>query len=166
MLFTLIEVAGLVPVIGAALTSKEACARRPVAVEPAVMVAALLFFVYLGFEEVANLARRSAIRAATFRWHRPSAWPSQQRSTSRCRSRSPCWLRLPNSANEAPLAAAVQKAWPGAENLLERDCTFCDREHCLDYAHRDVAMSVIKTVFAVAKSAIALSRFSAPGQAF
>ena len=55
--FTSIEVAGLVLVIVAALTFD---AREPAAApatEPAVMAAAaLLFFVYLGFEEIANMA--------------------------------------------------------------------------------------------------------------
>ena len=57
VLFTLIEVAGLVLVIGAALLEGRPVHAAPVAVEPAVMAAAaLLFFVYLGFKEVANLA--------------------------------------------------------------------------------------------------------------
>ena len=55
--FTLIEVAGLLMVVAAALWSDIRLPSQPAGAEPAVLAAAaLLFFVYLGFEEVANLA--------------------------------------------------------------------------------------------------------------
>jgi len=56
ILFTSIEVGGLLLVIAAGLARNTAPPPPPVVVEPAVMAAAaLLFFVYLGFEEIANM---------------------------------------------------------------------------------------------------------------
>jgi amino acid transporter len=57
ILFTSIEVAGLLLVIAVALTFDAREPEAAPAAEPAVKAAAaLLIFVYLGFEEIANMA--------------------------------------------------------------------------------------------------------------
>jgi APA family basic amino acid/polyamine antiporter len=57
MIFTSVEVGGLLLVVAAGFMTGATPQLTPAPQEPAVMAAAaLLFFVYLGFEEVANLA--------------------------------------------------------------------------------------------------------------
>jgi amino acid transporter len=69
ILFTSIEVAGLGLVIAAALMLDPRPVAAGPAVEPAVMAAAaLLFFVYLGFEEIANLAEEVRDPARDLPW--------------------------------------------------------------------------------------------------
>ncbi len=149
VLFTLIEVAGLVLVIGAALTLEGRPAHAaPVAVEPAVMAAAaLLFFVYLGFEEVANLAEEVRdpgrhIPLALFISLAVTTALYVAVSFAITVLASPAEL----AASEAPLAAAVQKAWPGAENLLSAIALFA------------TANTVLITLIATSRVAFSMAR--------
>ena len=126
ILFTSIEVAGLVLVIVVALTLDARPAAAAAAGEPAVMAAAaLLFFVYLGFEEIANLAEEVRNPARDL----PMAlFVSLAVTTALYIAVSFAVIALAPPAelasSEAPLALAVQKAWPGAANLLSAIALF------------------------------------------
>jgi amino acid transporter len=126
ILFTSIEVAGLALVIAAALTLDARPVVAAAAGEPAVMAAAaLLFFVYLGFEEIANLAEevRNPARdlpMALFVSLAVTAALYIAVSFAVIALAPPAEL----ASSEAPLALAVQKAWPGAANLLSAIALF------------------------------------------
>lgn len=120
MLFTSIEVGGLLLVIAAGLARESGPPPPPAATEPAIMAAAaLLFFVYLGFEEVANMVEEV---------HRPARdlplalFISIAITTilyvlvalAVVHMVPPAEL----AASEAPLAAAIQSVWPRLGNVL------------------------------------------------
>jgi APA family basic amino acid/polyamine antiporter len=128
VLFTSIEISGLVLVIAVAFTvdarPPEPAAGPPT--EPAIVAAAaLLFFVYLGFENIANLSEevRNPGRdlpiallvslGVTTAFYIAVAFAALALAT-------PAEL----AASEAPLASAVQRAWPGAEKLLSAIALF------------------------------------------
>jgi APA family basic amino acid/polyamine antiporter len=148
ILFTSTEVAGLLLVIVAALQSD---ARMPVVVaaaESSVMAAAaLLFFVYLGFEETANLAEEVRnpgrdIPIALFVSLAITTLLYVAVSFAVLSLASPAEL----AASDAPLAAAVQKAWPGASNMLSAIALFA------------TANTVLITVIATSRVAFSMAR--------
>jgi APA family basic amino acid/polyamine antiporter len=148
ILFTSIEVAGLLLVILVALTSE---ARTPAAeafVEPSVMAAAaLLFFVYLGFEEIANLAEEVRnpgrdLPIALFVSLAITTGLYVAVSVAVFSLAAPSEL----AASEAPLAAAIQKAWPGAANVLSGIALFA------------TANTVLITVIATSRVAFSMAR--------
>lgn len=126
MLFTTIEVGGLVLVIVAALMQEPRAVSTAAAAPPAVLAAAaLLFFVYLGFEEVANLVEevRNPARdlpVALFVSIAITTTLYVAVALSVIAIASPAEL----AASQAPLATAVQKAWPQAANLLSAIALF------------------------------------------
>jgi len=126
ILFTSIEVAGLLLVIVAAMKSDAQVPIAVAAVESSIMAAAaLLFFVYLGFEEIANLAEEVRnpgrdIPIALFVSLAITTLLYVAVSFAVLSLAPPAEL----AASDAPLAAAVQKAWPGASNMLSAIALF------------------------------------------
>ena len=126
MLFTTVEVSGLLLVIAAGFT--QGSLYEPLLVLPqsgVLPAAAIVFFVYLGFEGIANLTEEVrdpsrdlpraifySIGITTFLYVLVSlavivlATPSELASS------------------EAPLALAIQKAWPRATNVLSAIAIF------------------------------------------
>lgn len=120
ILFTLIEVAGLLLVIAAAFLGEQ----KPPVVSPAatgsvLAAAALLFFVYLGFENIANLVEevREPERNLPL-----ALFVGLLVTTGLYIAVSFAVLGLAEPAelasSAAPLATAIQKAWPGATTFL------------------------------------------------
>jgi APA family basic amino acid/polyamine antiporter len=120
MLFTSIEVVGLLLVIAAGLARESGPPPPPAATEPAIMAAAaLLFFVYLGFEEVANLVEEV---------HRPARdlplalFISIAITTILYVLVALAVVHMVPPAelatSEAPLATAIQSVWPRLGNVL------------------------------------------------
>jgi amino acid transporter len=126
ILFTSIEVAGLVLVIAAGLLYDGPAVPAPSAELPAVMAAAaLLFFVFLGFEEIANLAEEVRNPARDL----PLAlFVSVAVTTALYVSVALAVTRLAPpaeiAASDAPLATAILKAWPQAGGLLSAIALF------------------------------------------
>ena len=149
MLFTAIEVVGLALVIAAALTFEaRPAAPASAAAEPAIMAAAaLLFFVYLGFEEIANLAEevRNPGRDLPI-----ALLVSLAITTALYVAVSFAIVALAPpaelAASEAPLALAIQKAWPGAENWLSAIALFA------------TANTVLITLIAASRAAFSMAR--------
>jgi basic amino acid/polyamine antiporter, APA family len=148
ILFTSIEVAGLLLVIVVALMSDGRAPAATTTVESSVMAAAaLLFFVYLGFEEVANLAEevRNPGRDLPI-----ALFVSLAVTTGLYVAVSFAVLNLATpselATSDAPLAAAVQKAWPGAANVLSAIALFA------------TANTVLITVIATSRVAFSMAR--------
>ena len=148
ILFTSIEVLGLVLVIAAALTFEARAPAAAATADPAVMAAAaLLFFVYLGFEEVANLAEevRNPGRDLPI-----ALFVSLAVTTGLYVAVSFAVLSLATpselAASEAPLAAAIQKAWPSAEKWLSAIALFA------------TANTVLITVIATSRVVFSMAR--------
>jgi amino acid transporter len=150
IVFTSIEVAGLVLVIVVALTSDAHVPAAMAAADTSIMAAAaLLFFVYLGFEEIANLAEEV---------HNPgrdipmALFISVAVTTGLYIAVSFAVLALATpaelAASEAPLAAAVQKAWPGAAATLSAIALFA------------TANTVLITIVAASRLAFSMARDS------
>lgn len=125
--FTLIEAGGMVLVIAIGFTQPTFAA--PLAtpdLQPGFMAAtALLFFVYLGFEQMANLSEEVHDPARTM--PRAILWSIGFTtllyvlvSLAALALASPAEL----AASEAPLATAVQKVWPGAGYFLSAIALF------------------------------------------
>jgi amino acid transporter len=148
MLFTSIEVTGLVLVIAAALTLDARPQPAVPAAAPAVMAgAALLFFVYLGFEEIANLAEEVRnpgrdVPIALFVSLAVTTGLYVAVSFAIVMLAPPAEL----AASEAPLASAVAKAWPGAEKQLSAIALFA------------TANTVLITVIATSRVAFSMAR--------
>ena len=148
MLFTVIEVGGLVLVIAAGLSAEPTPALPPLPGEPAVMAAAaLLFFVYLGFEEVANLAeevRKPArdIPLALFVSIAVTTALYILVALALVRMAPPDML----AASEAPLAEAVGAVWPQAGPLLSAVALFA------------TANTVLITLIATSRLAFSMAR--------
>ncbi len=126
VLFTSIEVAGLFLVIAAGFMHRNL--TEPLAVpsyQGVIPAAAILFFVYLGFEEIANLAEevrdpaRDLPRAIFFSIG-ITTFLYVLVSLAVVVLARPAEL----AASQAPLALAVQKVWPGAGNLLSAIALF------------------------------------------
>lgn len=126
IVFTSIEVVGLLIVVAAALLSEVIPLPVPLSAEPAVMAAAaLLFFVYLGFEEIANLAEEVRNPARDL----PVAlFVSMGVTTALYVMVAIVVVRMAPTAelaaSEAPLVTAIQKVWPQAGNLLSAIALF------------------------------------------
>lgn len=126
IVFTSVEVAGLILVVVAGLTQPEFAA--PLFVPPpagTMAAAAILFFVYLGFEELANLveeARRPAhdIPRAIFWGLGITTALYVLVSLAIVSLASPAEL----AESEAPLALALQKLWPRAGAILSAIALF------------------------------------------
>ncbi len=148
ILFTSIEVAGLLFVIAAGLVHESGPVAAPAGTEPAIMAAAaLLFFVYLGFEEVANLAEEV---------HRPgrdiplALFASMAITTILYVMIALAVVHLASpeelAASEAPLATAIQKVWPNAGGALSAIALFA------------TANTVLITVIASSRLAFSMAR--------
>jgi len=149
IVFTSIEVAGLLLVIVAALMADTPppAAAAATGNSSVMAAAALLFFVYLGFEEVANLAEEARNPSRDL----PIAlFVSLAITTSLYVAVSLAVLVLAApaelAASEAPLAAAVQKAWPGAANVLSAIALFA------------TANTVLITMIATSRVAFSMAR--------
>lgn len=148
ILFTSIEVVGLLLVIAAALKVDAPGPAAAAVTEPAVMAAAaLLFFVYLGFEEIANMAEEVRnpgrdLPVALFISLAVTTGLYIAVSFAVLTLASPAEL----AASEAPLAEAVQKAWPGAGNMLSAIALFA------------TANTVLITLIASSRVAFSMAR--------
>jgi amino acid transporter len=146
--FTLIEVAGLLMVVAAALWSDIRLPSQPAGAEPAVLAAAaLLFFVYLGFEEVANLAEEVRDPARDL----PMAlFISLGVTTALYVMVAVALVSIAATADlaasEAPLATAIENVWPRAGNLLSGVALFA------------TANTVLITLIATSRLAFAMGR--------
>jgi basic amino acid/polyamine antiporter, APA family len=148
MIFTAIEVAGLLLIIAAGLARDDGAPPPAVEAQPAVMAAAaLLFFVYLGFEEVANLAEEVRHPARDL----PLALFVSMAVTTVLyvlvalavvHMAAPAEL----AASEAPLATAIHNVWPGAGVLLSAIALFA------------TANTVLITLIATSRLAFAMAR--------
>ena len=126
ILFTTVEVCGLLLVIAAALTRgslhKPLLASPPPGVLPA---AAIVFFVYLGFEGIASLTEEARDPSRDL----PRAIFYSIGITTLLYvlvSLAVIVLATPNelASSEAPLTLAIQKTWPGATSLLSAIAIF------------------------------------------
>lgn len=124
--FTLIEVGGLLLVIAAGLSKESpAVSLQPLSLDGTIEAAAVLFFVYLGFEEVANLAEevkdpaRNIPRALFF---------SIAVTTGLYVMVALTVLSLATPAelagSDAPLTRAIQNVWPNAGPVMSAIALF------------------------------------------
>jgi APA family basic amino acid/polyamine antiporter len=147
--FTLIEVGGIVLVILAGLTRDDFAAPLAVIdIQPGFMAAtALLFFVYLGFEEIANLSEE--VRDPGRNMPRAIFWSL---GITTClyvmTALAVLALATPHelAGSEAPLSLAVQKVWPGAGYVLGGIALFA------------AANTVLITVIATSRLAFSMAR--------
>ncbi len=126
ILFTLIEVGGLVLVVAAGFTQPEYAAPLFEPPQPGMMAAAaILFFVYLGFEELANVVEEARDPARDI--PRAIFW-GLGITTILYVFVSLAILSLASpeelAASEAPLAMALQKFWPRAGIVLSAIALF------------------------------------------
>lgn len=148
ILFTSIEVAGLVLVMAAAWSQDSAPLAALPDVPPAVMAAAaLLFFVYLGFEEVANLVEEVRkpsrdVPLALFVSMGVTTMLYVLVAVAVVRMATPAEL----AASDAPLALAIHAAWPKAGNLLGAIALFA------------TANTVLITLIAASRLAFSMAR--------
>ncbi|MGE0750315.1 MAG: APC family permease [Variibacter sp.] len=149
IVFTSVEVGGLLLVVVAGLMTDATPPRTtPAPEEAAVMAAAaLLFFVYLGFEEVANLAEEVRHPARDV----PIALFVSIAVTTALyvmMAIAVLWLATPAelAASEAPLAIAIQNVWPRAGNILSAIALFA------------TANTVLITLIATSRLAFSLAR--------
>jgi APA family basic amino acid/polyamine antiporter len=150
VLFTSIEIAGLVLVIAVAFTvdARSAEAVPASAAEPAILAAAaLLFFVYLGFEHIANMSEEVRHPARDL----PLALLVSLGVTTALYiavAFAAIALATPAelAASDAPLASAVQRAWPGADRLLSAIALFA------------TANTVLITLVAMSRLAFSMAR--------
>ena len=148
VLFTSVEVIGLLLVVAAAWMYDGPPPQTAPITETSVMAAAaLLFFVYLGFEEVANLAEeaRNPSRDLPF-----ALFVSLAATTALYIAVALAALSLASpselAASAAPLAAAIEKAWPRAAGLLSAIALFA------------TANTVLITVIATSRVAFSMAR--------
>lgn len=148
ILFTSIEVVGLVLVIAAGFAREGVPAEPQVAGPSAVMAAAaLLFFVYLGFEEVANLAEEVRqpgrdIPLALLLSLAVTTVLYLLVALAVVRLAAPGQL----AGSEAPLATAVNAVWPNAGPLLSVIALFA------------TANTVLITLIAASRLAYSMAR--------
>jgi basic amino acid/polyamine antiporter, APA family len=148
IVFTSIEVAGLLMVVAAGLWSEARLPPVPADVEPAVMAAAaLLFFVYLGFEETANLSEEVCNPARDL----PIALLVSMVVTTALYvmvAIAVVGISPPTelAASEAPLATAIENVWPQAGNLLSGIALFA------------TANTVLITLIASSRLAFSMAR--------
>jgi APA family basic amino acid/polyamine antiporter len=126
IIFTSIEVAGLLIVVAAGLTHGDLVAPVLAPLHPGIMpAAAIIFFVYLGFEEIANMAEEVRHPARDL----PRAIFGSIGITTLLYvlvSLSVVALASPGelAASEAPLALIIHKVWPGASGMLSTIALF------------------------------------------
>ncbi len=148
IVFTSIEVAGLLMVVAAGLLSEVRLPAASAVPEPAVMAAAaLLFFVYLGFEEIANLAEEVRNPARNL----PMAlFVSMGITTALYVMVAVALVSISSAAelaaSEAPLATAIENVWPRAGNLLSGIALFA------------TANTVLITLIATSRVAFSMGR--------
>ncbi|HEY4775028.1 MAG TPA: amino acid permease [Xanthobacteraceae bacterium] len=148
ILFTSLEVAGLIVVVAAGLTREDFAAPLMRPPQAGVLeAAAILFFVYLGFEEVANLSEetRDAPRSlprAIFLSLAITTTLYVLVALAVTALATPAEL----GASAAPLALAVHKAWPGAAIVLSAIALFA------------TANTVLISLIAAARLAFAMAR--------
>jgi amino acid transporter len=126
ILFTIIEVSGLFLVIAAGMT--QGGLHEPLLTSPSQGVfsaAAIVFFVYLGFEGIANLSEEARDPSRDL----PRAIFYSIGITTILYllvSLAVIVLATPSelASSEAPLALAIQKAWPGATGMLSAIAIF------------------------------------------
>lgn len=149
VLFTAIEVAGLVLVIAVGL--RQEALLTPVTefeLQPGLMAAsAIIFFVYLGFEEVANISEEVHDPARSI----PRAIFISLGVTTALYvlvALSALALATPGelAASQAPLAAAVAKVWPAGAAILSAIALFA------------TANTVLITLIATSRLAFAMAR--------
>ena len=150
IMFTSIEVGGLLLVIAAGLARETGPPPPPAAVgtEPAIMAAAaLLFFVYLGFEEVANMVeevRRPErdLPLALFLSIAITTVLYVLVALAVVHMLPPAEL----AASEAPLTEAIRSVWPNTGNLLSAIALFA------------TANTVLITVIAASRLTFSMAR--------
>ena len=148
VLFTSVEVIGLLLVVAAALMYEGSAPQIASVAEASVMAAAaLLFFVYLGFEEIANLAEEARNPGRDL----PVAlFVSLAATTALYVAVSFAVLALASpselAASDAPLATAIEKTWPRAAGLLSAIALFA------------TANTVLITVIATSRVAFSMAR--------
>ena len=150
IMFTSIEVGGLLLVIAAGLARETGPPPPPTAVgtEPAIMAAAaLLFFVYLGFEEVANMVeevRRPErdLPLALFVSIAVTTVLYVLVALAVVHMVPPAEL----AASEAPLTEAIRSVWPDTGNLLSAIALFA------------TANTVLITVIAASRLTFSMAR--------
>jgi amino acid transporter len=150
IVFTSIEVGGLLLVIAAGLARESGPPPLPPAdgTEPAIMAAAaLLFFVYLGFEEVANMVeevRRPArdLPIALFLSIAITTVLYVLVALAVVHMVPPAEL----AASEAPLSKAIRSVWPDTGNLLSVIALFA------------TANTVLITIIAASRLTFAMAR--------
>jgi amino acid transporter len=145
---TSVEVAGLLVVIAAGLTRENIAEPLLTPPQPGVLLgAAILFFVYLGFQDIANLAEEvrhpardlprailTSIGITTFLY--------VMVSLAVVALATPAEL----AASDAPLAVAIEKAWTGSGNLIGAFALF------------STANTALITMIAVSRLAFSMSR--------
>jgi len=148
VLFTSIEVAGLFLVIAAGFSHGSLPAPLAAPLQQGIIpAAAILFFVYLGFEEIANLTEevrdpaRDLPRAIFFSIGITTLLYVLV-SLAVITLATPAEL----AASQAPLALAVQKVWPSAGNLLSAIALFA------------TANTVLITLVATSRLAFSMGR--------
>lgn len=148
ILFTSIEVVGLLLVMIAALTFDAPERIASTDTEPSILAAAaLLFFVYLGFEEIANMAEEVRnpgrdLPVALFLSLAVTTGLYIAVSFAVLNLASPAEL----AASQAPLADAIGKAWPHAGNMLSAIALFA------------TANTVLITVIASSRLSFSMAR--------
>src|SRR6185436_20208798 len=139
---------GLLLVVVAGFMTEATPQLPPAPQMPAVMAAAaLLFFVYLGFEEVANLAEEVRHPDRDL----PVALFVSMAVTTALYvmvAITVLWLASPSelAASEAPLAIAIENVWPRAGNILSAIALFA------------TANTVLITLIATSRLAFSLGR--------
>jgi APA family basic amino acid/polyamine antiporter len=129
------------------MSDARAPASAPTADSFVIAAAALLFFVYLGFEEIANLAEEVRNPGRDL----PIALFVSLAITTALYiavSFSALSLAAPSelAGSEAPLATAIEKAWPGAAHVLSAIALFA------------TANTVLITVIATSRVAFSMAR--------
>ena len=126
MLFTIIEVSGLLLIIAAGLTHGSLIEPLMAPPSPGILpAAAIVFFVYLGFEGIANLTEEVRDPSRDF----PRAIFCSIGITTLLYvlvSLAVIVLATPSelASSAAPLAFAIEKAWPGTTNALSAIAIF------------------------------------------
>lgn len=148
VLFTSVEVVGLLLVIVAGFVRGDLTEPLWAQPQPGIMpAAAILFFVYLGFEEIANLTEEVRNQARDL----PRAIFFSLGVTTMLYvlvSLAVVVLAAPGelAASEAPLALAIEKVWPGAGNVLSAIALFA------------TANTVLITLIATSRLAFSMGR--------
>jgi len=148
VVFTCIELGGLVLVVAAGMASGNIAAPPTTAIGPGLLpAAAILFFVFLGFEEIANMAEEIRDPArnlprAIFMSITITTVIYVLVSLAAITLASPAEL----AASTAPLTLAIEKVWPGAARLLSAIALFA------------TANTVLITLIATSRLSFSLAR--------